>query len=90
MPTKKGRSVSLWLFGILGFLLVALIGYFVWALGPLASVIGLVLALIPLTIVFLGVRMIDRWEPEPKRLVIFAIAWAVKGGYLLSNAGSIG
>ncbi|CAH0127271.1 hypothetical protein SRABI76_00199 [Microbacterium oxydans] len=75
VPTRKGRSVSLWLFGFLGFLLLALIGYFVWALGPLASVIGLVLALIPLTIVFLGIRMIDRWEPEPKRLVIFAIAW---------------
>ena len=75
VPTRKGRTVSLWLFGFLGFLLLALIGYFGWALGPTASVIGLVLALIPLTIVFLGVRMIDRWEPEPKRLVIFAIAW---------------
>lgn len=75
VPTKKGRSVSLWLFAFLGFLLLALIGYFGWALGPLASVIGLVLALIPLAIVFLGVRIIDRWDPEPKRLVIFAIAW---------------
>ncbi|GAA2928077.1 PrsW family intramembrane metalloprotease [Microbacterium luteolum] len=75
VPTKKGRTVSLWLFAFLGFLLLALIGYFGWALGPMASVIGLVLALIPLTIVFLGVRIIDRWDPEPKRLVIFAIAW---------------
>ena len=90
VPTKKGRSVSLWLFGFLGFLLLALIGYFVWALGPLASVIGLVLALIPLTIVFLGIRMIDRWEPEPKRLVIFAIAWgavAAVGLTLLTDLG---
>ncbi len=75
VPTKKGRTVSLWLFAFLGFLLLALIGYFGWALGPLASVIGLVLALIPLAIVFLGVRIIDRWDPEPKRLVVFAIAW---------------
>ncbi|MFS0852353.1 PrsW family intramembrane metalloprotease [Microbacterium sp. 179-I 3D4 NHS] len=88
VPTKKGRSVSLWLFGFLGFLLLALIGYFGWALGPSASVIGLLLALIPLTIVFLGVRMIDRWEPEPKSLVIFAIAWgavAAVGLTLLSD-----
>nr|WP_229778884.1 MULTISPECIES: PrsW family glutamic-type intramembrane protease [Microbacterium] len=75
VPTRKGRTVSLWLFGVLGFLLIALVGYFVWALGSFASVVGLVLALIPLTIVFLGVRLIDRWEPEPKRLVAFAIAW---------------
>jgi protease PrsW len=75
VPTRKGRSVSIWLFGFLGLLLLALIGYFVVALGPSASVIGLVLALIPLAIVFLGVRLIDRWEPEPKSLVIFAIAW---------------
>lgn len=75
MPTKKGRTVSPWLFGVLGLILIALIGYFVWALGSYASVVGLVLALIPLTIVFLGVRLIDRWEPEPKRLVAFAVAW---------------
>ncbi|WP_396657010.1 PrsW family intramembrane metalloprotease [Microbacterium oxydans] len=75
VPTRKGRTISLWLFGVLGFLLIALVGYFVWALGSFASVVGLVLALIPLTIVFLGVRLIDRWEPEPKRLVAFAIAW---------------
>lgn len=75
VPTRKGRTVSLWLFGVLGFVLIALVGYFVWALGSVASAVGLVLALIPLTIVFLGVRMIDRWEPEPKRLVAFAILW---------------
>lgn len=75
VPTRKGRTVSLWLFGVLGFLLIALVGYFVWALGSVASIVGLVLALIPLTIVFLGVRLIDRWEPEPKRLIAFAIAW---------------
>ncbi|WP_442928449.1 PrsW family intramembrane metalloprotease [Microbacterium sp. LB16] len=90
MPTRKGRTVSLWLFGVLGFVLIALVGYFVWALGSVASVVGLVLALIPLTIVFLGVRMIDRWEPEPKRLVAFAILWgavAAVGLTLLVDTG---
>ncbi len=90
VPTRKGRTISLWLFGFLGFLLLALIGYFGWALGAFASVVGLVLALIPLTIVFLGVRMIDRWEPEPKRLIFFAIAWgavAAVGLTLLVDVG---
>ncbi|MCT1476966.1 PrsW family intramembrane metalloprotease [Microbacterium sp. p3-SID336] len=90
VPTRKGRTVSLWLFGFLGFLLLALIGYFGWALGPTASAVGLVLALIPLTIVFLGVRMIDRWEPEPKRLVIFAIAWGAVAAVGLSLLVDIG
>lgn len=90
VPTKKGHSVSFWLFGVLGFVLLALIGYFVWALGPVASVIGLVLALIPLTVVLLGVRMIDRWDPEPKRLLVFAVAWgaiAAVGLTLLFDLG---
>lgn len=75
VPAKKGRTVSIWLFGILGFVLVVLIGYFVWALGAVASGIGLVIALVPLAIVFFGVYIIDRWEPEPKPLIAFAIAW---------------
>ena len=90
VPNEKGRTISLWLFGFLGFLLLALIGYFGWALGPTASVIGLVLALIPLTIVFLGVRMIDRWEPEPKRLVAFAIAWGAVAAVGLTLLVDIG
>ena len=75
VPSAKGRHASVWAFGVLGFVLLGLIAYFVWALGPAASVIGMVLALIPLTIVFFGVFFIDRWEPEPKSLVAFAIAW---------------
>lgn len=75
VPATRGRTASIWLFGVLGFVLAVLIGYFVWALGAVASGVGLVIALIPLTIVFIAVRMIDRWEPEPKSLVAFAIAW---------------
>ncbi|MGV2983438.1 PrsW family intramembrane metalloprotease [Microbacterium sp. AGC85] len=90
VASKKGRTVSIWLFGVLGFALVALIGYFVWALGAVASGMGLVLALIPLAIVFLGVYIIDRWEPEPKALIVFAIAWgaiAAVGLTLLIDIG---
>ncbi|MFJ4224817.1 PrsW family intramembrane metalloprotease [Microbacterium sp. NPDC089695] len=73
---RRGGRVALGvLFGFLGLLLLALIAYFGLFLGAFASVVGLVLALIPLTAVFLVVRMIDRWEPEPKSLVFFAVAW---------------
>ncbi|WP_341934779.1 PrsW family intramembrane metalloprotease [Microbacterium sp. LWO14-1.2] len=78
------------LFGFLGLLLLGLIAYFGLFLGPLASVIGLVLALVPLAVVFFVVRMIDRWEPEPKTLVFFAVAWgavAAVGLTLLVDLG---
>lgn len=65
----------IWLFGALTFALVIVAGYFVSTLGAVASIIGLVLALVPLGIVLVGVRLIDRWEPEPKRLIAFALAW---------------
>jgi RsiW-degrading membrane proteinase PrsW (M82 family) len=87
---KNGRVALFVLFGFLGFLLLALIAYFSIFLGPSASVIGFVLALIPLTVVFLAVRMIDRWEPEPKLMVLFAIAWgavAAVGLTLLLDLG---
>lgn len=87
---RRGRHAAIWTFGVLGFLLLGLVAYFVYALGIAASGIGLVLALIPLTIVFLGVRFIDRWEPEPKSLVAFAIAWgaiAAVGIALLVDLG---
>lgn len=75
LPVRKGRSASIWLFGVLGFAMLALIAYFAIMLGTAASVIGMVLALVPLAIVLFGVRLIDRWEPEPRSLVIFALAW---------------
>ncbi|BDZ38592.1 hypothetical protein GCM10025863_12060 [Microbacterium suwonense] len=67
--------MSIWVFGVLGFAMLALIAYFAVFLGTGASAVGLVLALVPLGIVLFGVHLIDRWEPEPKSLVIFAVAW---------------
>lgn len=75
MPVRKGRTASIWLFGVLGFVMLGLIAYFALALGTGASVIGMVLALVPLGIVLFSVHLIDRWEPEPRSLVIFALAW---------------
>src|SRR5690606_29045914 len=61
MPARRGRSASVWAFGVLAFLMIALIAYFALFLGVGASVVGLVLAFVPLAIVLTGVRMIDRW-----------------------------
>jgi len=64
-----------WLFGLLAIALVVLVGYFLSALGTAASLIGLAVAVVPFLIVLAAVRLVDRWEPEPRSLVVFAIAW---------------
>lgn len=71
----RGRSVPWWLFAILGVILLWVISYFSTALGQGASTLGFIVALIPLGIVIIGVYLIDRWEPEPLRLLIFALLW---------------
>lgn len=55
-------------------LLVAL-GYIALATGVSRTSVAFVLALVPLAIVLLGVRLLDRWEPEPKRVLLVALVW---------------
>ncbi|MGX1932420.1 PrsW family intramembrane metalloprotease [Microbacterium resistens] len=90
VPVRKGRSVSIWLFGILAVVLIGLVGYFVTFLGTAASVVGLVLALVPLGIVLFGVHLIDRWEPEPKGVMAFALAWGAIAAVGLSLLVDLG
>jgi RsiW-degrading membrane proteinase PrsW (M82 family) len=74
-PARSGRSAPIWIGSILILLLIALIGYFLTFIGTGASLIGALLALVPLAGVLIAIRIIDRWEPEPRGLVILALAW---------------
>ena len=65
-------AIGIVLAGIVGLLLVA---YLVAGLGVSNLVIGSVLALVPLAIVLLAVRWVDRWEPEPRWALWFAFLW---------------
>jgi RsiW-degrading membrane proteinase PrsW (M82 family) len=72
----RGGGVALWIVAaLLVPVLALLVLYFTRFLGPAASFIGLVLAVIPFVVVWFVVRYIDRWEPEPRRLLVFAAAW---------------
>ena len=64
--------------------MVLIAAYFLIALGPSLTIFGGVLALIPLTIVLLGIRWIDRWEPEPRSGLIFAFLWGAGVSVLLA------
>ncbi|HWM33264.1 MAG TPA: PrsW family glutamic-type intramembrane protease [Pseudolysinimonas sp.] len=64
--------------------IVLIAAYFLLALGPTLTVLGGVLALVPLTIVLLGIRWIDRWEPEPRSGLIFAFLWGAGMAVLLA------
>jgi RsiW-degrading membrane proteinase PrsW (M82 family) len=74
-PSRSGRSTPIWIGGVLVLLLIALVGYFLTFIGTGASLLGALLALVPLAGVLVAIRIIDRWEPEPRGLVIFALAW---------------
>ena len=77
-PVRR-RSAPLVL-GILGIIVASIavvavgILFLVW-LGPGFTAYAALLALIPLALVLLGVRWIDRWEPEPRGLLFFAFLW---------------
>ena len=71
---------TLLILGIIGFLIVGIavlivVVYFLSFLGPGLTFVGGILALVPLTIVIIGIRWIDRWEPEPIGILLFAFFW---------------
>lgn len=91
-PAKRGRGAG-WsiLIAVLGFTAVGLVSlfvvvYLVSGLGATSVVIGAVLALVPLAIVFWGVRWIDRWEPEPRTALLFAFLWGAGASVFIALA----
>lgn len=77
-PAKPRHALFGWAvagFVVIGVFGVALIGYLLLALGPILLVAGGVLALLPLVAVAFGVLWIDRWEPEPRGLLVFGFLW---------------
>lgn len=76
--TRPGSSLLV--LGTLGILVAAVAAalvavYLLAGLGTGAFVVSGILALVPLTVVLLGVRWIDRWDPEPRGALLFAFLW---------------
>src|SRR5690625_4160004 len=75
--------------GVLGGILAALaltatLALIVADAGGGATVIASLLALVPLSVVLLAVRWLDRWEPEPRGALLFALLWGAGVATLLS------
>src|SRR4051812_727929 len=55
--------------------LLGVLAYMVLGFGPAGLLMAGLAALVPLTIVLLAIRWIDRWEPEPRSALWFAFLW---------------
>ncbi|WP_426995889.1 PrsW family intramembrane metalloprotease [Pseudarthrobacter sp. N5] len=79
-PARQGTSAGVLGLviggGVLAFFSLFLVLPFLLAnTGSTGFIIGFVASLIPLAAVLLAVHVIDRWEPEPRRLLLFAFTW---------------
>jgi RsiW-degrading membrane proteinase PrsW (M82 family) len=86
VPRQSSTALVL---GIVGVVLASLVMlfvvvYLIAGLGTGAFAIGGIMALIPFAIVFIAVRWIDRWEPEPRLAVVFAFLWGAAVAVLLA------
>lgn len=88
-PTPKKSVGASFVLGVIGitllsivFILVAI--YVLISLGPIASVFCAIIALLPLTVVLITIRLIDRWEPEPKGARWFAFLWGAAASVALA------
>jgi len=89
------RSLKLTLIGLVGISLASILAlmlavYLIAGLGPSAFALGGILALVPLAIVLLGVNWIDRWEPEPRGILIFAFLWGAGAAVVITLIVGVG
>lgn len=87
----RRHNTALVALAVIGFVVLGLVAllvavYLVIGLGPVGVAIGALMALVPLVIVFLGVRWIDRWEPEPRGALLFAFLWGAGVSVLIALA----
>jgi RsiW-degrading membrane proteinase PrsW (M82 family) len=66
--------------------IVGLLMILLTATNPVGTTIGFVLSSIAITVVVLSYLWLDRWEPEPPRLLILAFLWGASVAIILSLA----
>lgn len=77
VPRRRGGTVLLTVAvtGLAFLSLFLVVPFLLASTGAAGFAGGFLASLFPLGVVLLTVRAIDRWEPEPKRLLYFAFTW---------------
>jgi protease PrsW len=80
VPHRRGAPLWQLLASAFGLLVLAAMGLALGSLvsgqtGPVGFLLGTALALVPLPVVVGAFLWVDRHEPEPPRLLVFAFAW---------------
>ena len=77
VPPDRAGAIVLAVVGlsIAGLAVLLVLVYFSSLLGTGRLIACMLLALIPLTAILLAVRWVDRWEPEPRPALWFALLW---------------
>jgi protease PrsW len=82
---KKVRKVGAPLFVLILLGTVAgLVVIGMTALNPVGTAVGFVLSGVAMTVVLLAYLWLDRWEPEPPRLLVLAFLWGASVAVVLS------
>ena len=55
------------------------------ALNPVGTAIGFVLSSVAMTVVVLAYLWLDRWEPEPPRLLVLAFLWGASVAVIIAS-----
>lgn len=64
--------------------IVGVIVILLTAINPVGTAVGFVLSSIAMTVVVLAYIWLDRWEPEPPRLLVFAFLWGASVAIILA------
>ena len=65
---------------IAGLIIIALTAF-----NPVGTGIGFVLSSIAMTVVVLAYLWLDRWEPEPPRLLVLAFLWGASVAVVIAS-----
>jgi RsiW-degrading membrane proteinase PrsW (M82 family) len=70
-------------------IIVGLIAIYLTATNPVGASVGFILTTIAMTVVLLAYLWLDRWEPEPPRLLVFAFVWGASVAVIVSVIGEL-
>jgi RsiW-degrading membrane proteinase PrsW (M82 family) len=86
VPSSGTAALVLGIVGVIVLAVLALLVlvFLIAGLGAGAFAIAGFMALVPLTIVLLGARWIDRWEPEPRLAMVFAFLWGSAAAVIIA------